>query len=407
MIRRLRIRLTLVAAASLLGVLLLIMGTVNILNYRQILREADQILNILKENQGKFPQREPEKGEWAPGRMSPELPFESRYFSVLLTEEGEVIATDTGRIAAVDEESAAELATEVLRGNQEKGMRGIYRFARYEEEGGIRIIFLDCSRNLSTFRSFLWASIAICLSGLIAVSALILLFSGRIIRPIVESYEKQKRFITDAGHELRTPITIIDADTEVLRLETGENEWLSDIQLQTKRLTALTKDLVYLSRMEEDQKQRPRLEFSLSDLAEETAQSFQGPARVQNKDFRFRIEPMLSYTGDENALRQLFSILLDNALKYSPEGGRILFGVEKQGKTISLWVENSTKEALPQDLNRLFERFYRGDPSRNSQSGGYGLGLSIAQAIVTAHKGRITAKQGSEGNLRICVSLPD
>lgn len=400
MIRKLRRRLVVVSIGSLLIVLLLIMGTVNILNYQQILRDADQILGILKENKGRFPLREP-------GMMSPELPFESRYFSVLLSVDGQVIMVDTGRIAAVDESSAVDMAQKVWQTGKEQGFFSVYRFIQYEETEGMRIIFLDCSRSLSTFRTFLWASIGISVLGLLAVSALILFFSGRIIQPIVESYEKQEQFITDAGHELRTPITIIDADTEVLKLETGENEWLADIQIQTRRLTALTKDLVYLSRMEEDRRQSPQLEFSLSDLAEETAQSFQSRALVQNKKFDLFITPMLSYTGDESALRQLISILLDNALKYSPEGGWIVFRMEKQGKMILLQVENSTKEALPENLNRLFERFYRADPSRNSRSGGYGLGLSIAQAIVGVHKGKMTASRGKGDSLCISIFLPD
>lgn len=400
MIRKLRRRLVVVSIGSLLIVLLLIMGTVNILNYQQILRDADQILGILKENKGRFPLREP-------GMISPELPFESRYFSVLLSVDGQVIMVDTGRIAAVDESSAVDMAQKVWQTGKEQGFFSVYRFIQYEETEGMRIIFLDCSRSLSTFQTFLWASIGISVLGLLAVSALILFFSGRIIQPIVESYEKQKQFITDAGHELRTPITIIDADTEVLKLEMGENEWLADIQVQTRRLTALTKDLVYLSRMEEDRRQSPQLEFSLSDLAEETAQSFQSRALVQNKKFDLFITPMLSYTGDESALRQLISILLDNALKYSPEGGWIVFRMEKQGKMILLQVENSTKEALPENLNRLFERFYRADPSRNSRSGGYGLGLSIAQAIVGVHKGKMTASRGKGDSLCISIFLPD
>ena len=400
MIRKLRRRLVVVSIGSLLIVLLLIMGTVNILNYQQILRDADQILGILKENEGRFPLREL-------GMISPELPFESRYFSVLLSVDGQVIMVDTGRIAAIDESSAMDMAQEIWQTGKEQGFSSVYRFIQYEEADGTRIIFLDCSRSLSTFRTFLWASIGISALGLLAVSALILFFSGRIIQPIVESYEKQKQFITDAGHELRTPITIIDADTEVLKLEMGETEWLADIQVQTRRLTALTKDLVYLSRMEEDRRQSPQLEFSLSDLAEETAQSFQSRALVQEKKFNLFIMPMLSYTGDESALRQLISILLDNALKYSPEGGWIVFRMEKQGKMILLQVENSTKEALPENLNRPFERFYRADPSRNSRSGGYGLGLSIAQAIVGVHKGKMTASRGKGDSLCISIFLPD
>ena len=223
---------------------------------------------------------------------------------------------------------------------------------------------------------------------------------------VLESYEKQKRFITDAGHEIKTPVTIIDADAEVLAMDLGENEWLRDIQVQTKRLAALTKDLVFLSRMEEDRPQLEKIAFPFSDLVSETAQSFQGLAKAQNKTVQLSIQPMITLVGEEKSLRQLVSILLDNALKYSKEGGWIRLSLERQRKTVFLTVENSTDAPLPQRLEDLFERFYRGDSSRNSQTGGYGLGLSIAKAIVETHGGRIGASRDGADHLRIQVQLP-
>lgn len=163
-----------------------------------------------------------------------------------------MVSVDTGRIAAVDADRAAEMARRVWQDGAQRGFVRDYRFVRYEEEGQTRIIFLDCGRDLSTFRTFLILSCGISALGLLAVFGLILLLSRRIIRPVSESYEKQKRFITDAGHEMKTPVTIIDADVEVLEMELGENEWLRDIQAQTRRLADLTNDLVLLSRMEED-----------------------------------------------------------------------------------------------------------------------------------------------------------
>ena len=206
---------------------------------------------------------------------------------------------------------------------KEKGFLGDYRYIRSDGEEQTLVIFLDCGRSLDTFRTFLFASGGISLLGLLAVFGLMVLFSGRIIKPIAESYQKQKQFITDAGHEIKTPITIIDADAEVLSMEVGENEWLRDIQLQTKRLARLTNDLVYLSRMQEEQAKLTMLEFPFSDLVSDTAQSFQALAKVQGKEFSVRIQPQLSVYGDENALRQLISILLDNAVKYTDPGGSI------------------------------------------------------------------------------------
>lgn len=408
MIRKLRIKLIAVSMLSLLLVLLLIMGTVNLLNYRDIVAGADATLALLAENGGRFPQ----KGEGrpapelpGPGPMSPELPYESRYFSVTLSGAGETVTVDTGKIAAVDTTTAIEFAQRVFESGKTGGFLGNYRYTRSDGEEGALIIFLDCGRSLSTFRSFLLASCGISALGLLAVLGLVILFSGRIIKPVSESYEKQKRFITDAGHELKTPLTIIDADTEVLAMETGENEWIRDIRRQTTRLASLTNDLTYLSRLEE-QHPLQKMEFPLSDVVDETAQSFQAPARTQGKHLQLRIQPMLSLYGDEKAVRQLVSILLNNALKYSDEGADISLTLDRQGKTVRLTVENTTRAPLPDNLDSLFDRFYRADSSRNSQTGGHGLGLSIARAVVEAHKGKISASAGAGGTLRITAALP-
>ena len=269
------------------------------------------------------------------------------------------------------------------------------------------IIFLDCGRSLSSFRATLLASAALALLGLLAVLVLLLILSSRIVRPMAESYEKQKQFITDAGHELKTPMTVISADVDLAEMECGENQWLTDIRRQAERLTCLTNDLIYLSRMEEEQPALQRIEFPLSDLAEEMAQSFQAVARSQEKELALSIHPMLSCTGDEKAIRQLLSILLDNALKYSPAGGSLALRLEKQGRSALLTVSNTTTQPVEQDkLPHLFDRFYRSDQSRNSQTGGYGLGLSIARSIVLAHKGRIRAESSDGLSLSVVVSLP-
>ena len=222
-----------------------------------------------------------------------------------------------------------------------------------------------------------------------------------------ESYEKQKQFITDAGHEIKTPLTIIQADADVLEMELGENEWLADIQNNVRRLTDLTNDLVSLARMEEGGTPLELVEIPLPDVVTETAQTFHTLAQAQNKELRIHAEPMLSMDADEKAITKLVGILLDNALKYSPEGTPISLGLEKQGKQIKLSVENVSAVTLSEgNLDRLFERFYRADPSRNSQTGGHGIGLSIASAIVSAHNGQIHAAQPSPGSLRITVTLP-
>lgn len=411
MIRRLRCTFVMVSVCSVAAVLFVILGVVNWMNYRQVVEDVDRILDILAENNGSFPERgvpeeEPERDRrGAPPGISPETPYESRYFTVYFNEDEDVIRSDVGRIAAVDESEAAAYAEEV---NKRPGNRGFlhdYRYVKTEEGGTPMVIFLDCGRSLAQIRGFLTVSASVAAAGTGAVFLLLILFSKRAVKPYVESYEKQKRFITDAGHEIKTPLTIIDADAEIIALETGENEWVEDIRKQIQRLKELTEDLIFLSKMEERRGDAECVEFPISEVALETARSFQSLAMLQGKMFESCVEPLVSYTGEMKNIQRLFSILLDNALKYSPEGGRISFRLERRGRNIYINVSNTADFISREHLAHLFDRFYRVDASRNSQTGGHGIGLSIAKAIVSAHKGRITAASPDGKSLTIQVIL--
>lgn len=408
MIRQLRIKLILVSMGSLLVVLLVIVGSINALNYIQVIDRADAVLDVLEDHEGQLPKLNTlldQEGDNA--YTSPEVPYESRYFTVVLTEDGAAISTDTAQIAAVDWQDAIRFAQSVLeQAGKERGFVDDYRFTIQEGDGAVRISFLDCGRWLDTCRSFLLTSICTSVLGLLAVFVLITLLSSRIVKPVADSYEKQKRFITDAGHEIKTPLAIIDADAGLLEMEAGPSEWLDDIQLQVKRLTGLTNDLIYLAQLEEESSRTVMLDFLFSDLVEELVHSFQAPARQQGKAVVSSIQPLLSVHGDEKMLGQLVSILLDNAVKYTEKGGQITVVLEKQGRMVHLMVKNPTQGVSKQDLEHLFDRFYRADKSRNSQTGGYGIGLSIASAAVAAHKGRIAASSRDGHLLEISVSLP-
>lgn len=434
MIRKLQKKFILVSMLSMLLVLTIIIGSINIINYHRLVQDAQHILHILAENNGEFPKdhlfpRETEqKVQTSPDaevtekkqqatppvprepkphsmKMSPEAPYETRYFSVLLTENGTVTSTNIKKIAAIDSETACEYAVQVWNMHKTSGFLSSYRYLREETSMGTMIIFVDCGRNLSTFFAFLFNSIFVSLLGLFSVFLLVLFFSRLVMKPISESYEKQRQFITDAGHEIKTPLTIIDANREILEMEYGENEWSQSIGRQTSRLTELTNSLIYLSRMEESEKHLQNTDFSVSDLAAETAKSFQTLADAHGKHFSAEVTPSLSYYGDELSICRLFSILLDNAIKYSPPQGSIEVTLDKRGKNIRFMVYNTANEISPESLPHLFDRFYRADSSRNSETGGYGIGLSIARAITAAHKGKISAESQDGHSLLVTVIL--
>ena len=422
MIRTLRRKFILAAIVSVFLVLLLLIGSINILNYRSMAAEADSTLQILSANQGSFPRQMfkyqdsppvPPQGEGRGGIFgarrgrSDELAYQSRYFTARFDADGICSQISLDNLVSLSEAEARSLAEAVFATGREKGFAGEYRYCRTVSGGEAMLLFLNCQREFYTFRTFLYASIGVSLAALLAVLFLLVLISGRIVRPIVESYEKQKRFITDAGHELKTPITIIQADADVLESEMEEeNEWITDIHRQTHRLTELTADLIYLSKMEEENPSLRMQELPLSDLVEETAQSFQAPALTRGKNFRSSVIPGLRMIGDEKAIAKLVSILLDNAMKYSPEGGEVYLSLEKAGRNARLTVRNSTLPMEQGNADRLCERFTREDASRNSESGGFGLGLAIAKAVTEAHRGKIHAESEDGASLTVSAEFP-
>ena len=406
MIKRLKVKFITLAMGSLFLLLALMIIGMNTMSYNSIIQDADDVLGLLSEHRGKFPDKFTEYPGKRPRPFSAETPYESRYFTVLLDSESAEIQVNTSKIASVDSDHAIEYVQEVLKGNSNTGFVDHYRFRVDVERTTLRITFLDCSTKLNTFYQFLYSSIIMALCGYVILFFVIFFVSGRILRPIAESYEKQRRFITDAGHEIKTPLAIIQADADVMGMDIGDNEWLHDIRLQAKRLAGLTSDLIYLSRMEETSTNLTKVPFCISQLIQDTAHSFQALAQIQEKDLRCMLQPELFMEGDEKTIGQLMTILLDNAMKYSPAGGIISVECHRQGKNIRITVTNSTETPVEKEkLNLIFDRFYRMESSRSTQTGGYGIGLALAQAIVSAHNGKITAHTPEPHTMEIFIQF--
>lgn len=458
MVKKLRRRFIAVTILSVFSTITLLTIIINGISYQNVLDRSDWTLSVLAANHGTFPEslliKERHNSVEVSGsgdvkeestiivqkkrrfsKLNPNddsndrsyifriqldnkartsaQPFETRYFSVLTNSDGTLREVDSSQLLAVNKDALESIQEKAERKLSKDGKCAFiedFRCTRVTGKNGTRYIYLDCSRSLDNFRAFRNVSILVCLIGVTIISALITFFSGKILRPVAESYEKQQRFITDAGHEIRTPLTIINADVSVLEMEQeGDetNEWLEDIRQQTRRLSNLTEELVYLTRMEEVQKTSVNMKrLNFSKIVGDVAHSFESRALVSEKKYDCSVSEDLFLRGDESALRKLVSILLDNAFKYSSDSGDIRLRFYRQGKNIFLTVSNSVDEIPKDSIPHLFDRFYRADSSRNSETGGYGIGLSIAQAVVRAHGGKIVAYTPDGKTLRITATFP-
>ncbi len=409
MIKSLRKRFIIVAMCSTFLVLAVIMGTVNIANYCRMLNRADNMTAILAENDGEsvrlFPDGKKKQRDFRKKFERDDFSPETRFFSVVLDEEGNVLFCNVDKIASISEEEAGAYAKKVFRNNIVKGFEGEYRYRKEVFGEDELLIFLNCRQELFMFQSFVVTSLSVSLFGFIAVSVLIIVFSKIVFQPVAESYENQKRFITDASHEIKTPLTIIDANTEVLEMERGENQWTKSTRNQVKRLTLLTQQLITLAKLDERNVILEKLKFSISDAVLESIQPFCSLAQTQNKQLDIKIEENICFLGDEKSIRQMVGILMDNAIKYSAAGGEIRVSLKRKGKKIQLIIFNETEDIPKGKLDVLFERFYRLDTSRNSETGGSGIGLSVVKAIVLSQGGKVNAYSADGNSLTVEVIL--
>jgi signal transduction histidine kinase len=336
-----------------------------------------------------------------PSRHMRNMVNESRFFSVSVGEDGSCALDDTSHVSEEDADGLVELATRAIAGGRASGFYGDYLFSIDGESGERTALFLNCETKLTQVRRLALISAAACGGCVLLAWLLVGLFSSRAIRPLVESAIQQKQFITDAGHELKTPLTVISANMDVLTLETGENEWIRSTQKQVANLRGLVGELIYLSRLDEEDAKLQKTEVDLSKLVAESAEPFVGMAEFAGKTLNVDVEDGVHMTGDGAMLGRLVSILCDNAVKYAPEGDTIAVILARSRKGIMLITDNAVLQPMSDEtLRHLFDRFYRADASRSRESGGYGIGLSVARAIAEKHGGSIRVRQTPEGRVR-------
>ncbi len=323
----------------------------------------------------------------------PEARFTTRFFAVFCDVSGNIEVISRDYIYSIDEETAKAYTKTVLQKDKEKGYYGDYRYHVRIDEAGTIVLFLNVSSALQFMKSLLFISLVIGFLSLLVVLLLVVFFSRYAVRPYVKNMERQKRFITDAGHELKTPITSIATSADIAAMEYEGDEWIANIQKQTMRLTRLVGELVALSRMDEEVPFPEKNTFSLSDAAWETAEPFAVRAKAEGKSYCQNIGENLTFYGDRNSIQQLISILLDNAVKYADAAGEIRLDIYRRRRKICIEVSNTCDLPDTAELDRLFDRFYRVDESRAAGTGGTGIGLAMAQAIAETHGGKIKAER--------------
>lgn len=402
MIRKLRLKFIAIAMSSIILVLGTIILTINIVNYTKIDKYSDSVMNLLLKNDGSFPTEDSDLN--IGNGITAETPYETRYFTVLLDYDGILRMAQMSEVMAITLETAEEYATNLYKLGKNAGMYGNYKYSAMPTDYGTLYIFIDCTRELNSFTSFLRASVLISLGGILVVFALVLILSKIVLKPVEESYRKQKYFITNASHDIKTPLTIINAGTEVIELEHGESKWTEEIKKQIARLTSLTDKLVFLSKMEESEKIEMK-EFSLTEAITETSKPYESLAETKNLGFFCQIEQNLTYCGNEQMICQATALLLDNAMKYTTPNGNILLAVKRVGKKIELSFKNDADDVKIGSNDEIFERFYRSEKSRNSATGGHGIGLSVVKAIVQSHKGKISAFSADGTTMLITITL--
>ena len=408
MIRTLRRRFLLIALASLTGTLAVLCLVINLGYHAITTRRADQVLQMLHQNAGQFPEPETQADPGAfPGfQVTLETPFETRYVVVRLTGQREVAEVDMEHIAALDREKVIQQVEQILDGGKSSGYSGYYRYQVFDDgEEGQTIVVLDCFLQLQAANNVLRLTLLASLACIAIVFLLLVFLSRRVVRPFAENLEKQRRFVTDASHELKTPLAIISANTGLLEASLGENRWLASTQVQVSRLDRLIGHLVELARTEEALTEEELQPVDLSGVVAGQIEDYRLLAQASGKELESDVTPGVIVRGAADNLKRLCTLLLDNAVKYCDSGGTIRLTLAQRGRWAVLSIANPCAGLDPVQLPRLFDRFYRADASRSRDTGGYGIGLSTARAIVGRHRGRLTAKS-EDGLVVFTARLP-
>ena len=392
MTKTLKRRFIIFSMTAVTALLLFIVLAINGLNWIMLDRQSDMILQALVDADGTFQKMDFDR----PPPFSPPLDMDrmraSRFFIVETDASGGITSVNVDQISAIDRDSAKGYAQKALKTGRLSGRVDKYKFAVKQTDPAQFIFFIDVSTQSESFYMVLFASAAIALLCWIILLIIVVLLSGKVIHPVLAGMEKQKQFITNAGHEMKTPLAIIQSNNDTMALIHGENKYNAHIRSQTKRLNLLMSNLLTLARLDEETV-LPTEPVNIGDITNELLPVYREEALSRGLHFQACVPADIVTQIHRDSFRQMLTLLLDNAIKYTPDGGRIRLSLSREGRHIRLVEENTCDTSLEPDPERLFERFYRGDAARTQKkdNSGFGIGLSAARAICENFGGTLSA----------------
>ncbi len=406
MIEKLRKRFFIISFIAMTAVMILVTGAINVINYLDVRAELNATLMALAENEGGPLEDIGDPRLQGRDEHQRNMMRESNFFSGTWNAERGVELMGPDQKDQLYRAEHEALIEQAARSGESGGTIGQYIFLRmdsYQEET-VRLVFLNTETRMNQVYHVLYFSIGACLVGILVAMFAIGRFSRRAIEPILKNDREQKQFITDASHELKTPLTVISANMDVLSMDVPGNTWIRSTQKQVAQMRRLVDELVYLSRLEERDHTLEMVAVNLSEQVEEVAEPFAAMAEFQSKKMDISAGRNLYVRGDTAALQRMLSTLCDNAVKYAREEGEIGVELLPEGRQLRLRFSNTVAEPLTEEqCERLFQRFYRADASRSKGKSGFGIGLAIARAIVEKHGGSIGAAMEDDRLVITCL----
>ncbi|MCR5103860.1 MAG: HAMP domain-containing histidine kinase [Eubacterium sp.] len=393
MFRKIKIKFIGISALSMMIVLFIVLGLVNSVTYWNTLKDIYTTLDFVSKHEDSYV-KEDEFEKIKDKRITFETQFEARYITFTLGNDGTVISINDAHIASIGDEDIESFYKKVFSNDRDHGIflfdNSYYAFKKNRiADGNEKLTVMDCTRYIKSFNFIKKFSIYIGSLSMLLLLLLLSIFARRVVQPYIKNAEAQKQFITNASHELKTPLAVISANTEVIEMMSGKNEWTESNIKQVKRMSDLISQLVVLSKLEE-RENIVLTDVNMSEVLGKVVSDFATVAETQGKHLTANIEENVIVKADEKGVQELANILTDNAVKYCDDKGTISVSLRKKGKQACFVVANNYEDGEGIDYKRFFDRFYREDQSHSNEKKGYGIGLSMADSLVRMFKGKIS-----------------